>query len=147
VRSFAKAYAMAGFRVGWAVGGAETGDLLAAMKPNGAVGSAAQAGALAAVETADRVLPGRRAAAAADRLRLRGALEGTPFSFPPAAATNAAWLRSSRHDGRALAAHLAGEKVFVQPGTAFGDDLHVRATLRGPQTVDRLVSALSSLPL
>lgn len=146
VRSFAKAYAMAGFRVGWAAGGAGTAELLTAMGPNGAVGSAAQAAAVAAIENADRVLPARRAGAAADRDRLAAALADTPFGFPPAASANAAWLRSTEHDGRAIAAHLAGEKIVVQPGTTYNDDAHVRASLRGPAAVDRLVAALRALP-
>jgi histidinol-phosphate aminotransferase len=146
VRTFAKAYAMAGFRVGWAAGGASTGELLAAMAPNGAVGAAAQAAAVAAIEQAERVLPARRVAAAADRDRLAAALAGTPFGFPAGASANAAWLRSTEHDGRAVAAHLAGDKIFVQPGTVYNDDFHVRASLRGPEAVERLVAALAGLP-
>jgi histidinol-phosphate/aromatic aminotransferase/cobyric acid decarboxylase-like protein len=145
VRSFAKAHAMAGFRVGWAAGGEGTADLLRALAPSGSVGAAAQAGAIAALEVADRVLPRRRAAAAADRARLTAALAGTPVSFPAGAAAHFAWLRSEAHDARALAGHLAARRIQVAPGAAYRDERGVRATLRGPAAVDRLAAALREL--
>lgn len=142
VRSFAKAHAMAGFRVGWAAGGEGTSELLSAMTSSGAVGAAAQAAVVAAVEVADRVLPARRAAAAADRTRLAAALEGTGVSFPVRAAANFAWLGADGLEDGALAAHLASSQIFVTPGSAYGDGSRVRAALRGPAAVDRLALAL-----
>ena len=145
VRSFAKGHAMAGFRVGWAAGGEGTADLLGMLAPSGSVGAAAQAGAIAALEVADRVLPRRRAAAAADRARLAAALAGTPVSFPAGAAAHYAWLRSEDHDARALGGHLAARRIAVAPGSAYRDDRGVRASLRGPAAVDRLADALREL--
>ncbi len=145
VRSFSKAHAMAGFRVGWAAGGAGTAELLGALAPSGAVGSAAQAAATAALEVADRVLPRRIAAAAADRARLAAALEGTGVAFPAGAAANFAWLASERHDGRELAGRLSAARIIVTPGALYGDERRVRAALRGPAAVDRLAAALADL--
>jgi len=142
VRSFAKAHAMAGFRVGWAAGGEATTELLTAMTPSGAVGAAAQAAVIAALEVADRVLPARRGAAAADRKRLAAALEGTGVSFPLETAANFAWLGADGLEVGALASHLASTRIFVTPGTAYGDGRRVRAALRGPAAVDRLAVAL-----
>lgn len=142
VRSFAKAHAMAGFRVGWAAGGANTSKLLAAMAPSGAVGAVAQAAAIAAVEGADRVLPMRRAAAAADRARLSSGLQGTGLSFSSGAAANYVWLGADGCEPGEIAAGLASSRIFVTPGSAYGDARRVRAALRGPQAVDRLVTAL-----
>lgn len=145
VRSFSKAHAMAGFRVGWAAGGEGTAELLGALAPSGAVGAAAQAAASAALDVADRVLPRRIAAAAADRARLAAALEGTGVGFPAGATANFAWLASERHDGRALAGRLAAARILVTPGAPYGDERHVRAALRGPAAVDRLAAALHDL--
>ncbi len=145
VRSFAKAHAMAGFRVGWAAGGEGARELLGAMTPSGAVGAAAQAAVIAAVEVADRVLPRHREAAAAARSRLAAALEGTGVRFPRDAAANFAWLEADGHDSREIAAHLAAARVFVTPGAAYGDERRVRAALRGPGAVDRLAAALREL--
>jgi histidinol-phosphate aminotransferase len=145
VRSFAKAHAMAGFRVGWAAGAEGTAELLGALAPSGSVGAVAQAGAIAALDVADRVLPRRRAAAAADRARLRAGLAGTRAGFPDGAAAHFAWLRAEGLDARALAGHLAARRILVTPGAAYRDDAGVRAALRGPEAVDRLVEALREL--
>jgi hypothetical protein len=53
-----------------------------------------------------------------------------------------AWISSSEEDGPAIAARLAARQVFVAPGTLWGDRRHVRAQLRGPHGVERLVSSL-----
>jgi len=145
VRSASKAHAAAGLRAGWAAGGEGAAELLAALVPSGGLGAPAQAGLIAAVEVADRVLPRRRASAAEDRARLAAALEGGPVFFPGAAEANFAWLRSERSDGRALAAHLAAARIRVTPGAPYNDERGVRAALRGPAAVDRLAMALAEL--
>jgi hypothetical protein len=43
-----------------------------------------------------------------------------------------------------MSARLAARQVFVAPGTLWGDRDHVRAQLRGPAGVERLVSALAA---
>jgi histidinol-phosphate aminotransferase len=55
------------------------------------------------------------------------------------------WLSSAGHDGRALAAHLAAHRIFVSPGTAWGDDRHVRVALRDSSATERLIGALGEL--
>jgi histidinol-phosphate aminotransferase len=139
VRSFSKAHAMAGFRAGYAVGPEE---LVARLGPPLGVSAPAQAGMAWAVENGERYLPRRRAEAARERERLAAALAGSPFAFPPGAGP-LVWLSSSEHDGAAIAAHLASRRIFVTPGTAWGDDRHVRVALRGPAATDRLAAALS----
>ena len=147
VRSFAKAHAMAGFRIGWAAGGAGTEELLRVLAPSGAVSAAAQAAAAAALEVADRVLPRRRAVAAADRARLREALDGTGITFPAGAAANVgvARIRPPRRARARLAPREPGD--LRHPGTAYGDPRRIRAALRGPAAVDRLAAALLELPV
>jgi histidinol-phosphate/aromatic aminotransferase/cobyric acid decarboxylase-like protein len=139
VRSFSKAHAMAGLRAGAALGSPE---LVERLSPSGGLGAPAQAAAAWAVSDAGaEVAARRRATAAALHERLAAALAGSPFSAAPGAMPFA-WLSSSREDGPAIAARLAGAQVFVAPGRLWGDERHVRAALRGPEAVDRLASAL-----
>jgi len=144
LRSFSKAHAMAGFRAGYAVGPAAEAELLARLTPPQGVSSPAQAGMAWAAENGERYLPRRRAAAARERERLAAALAGSALAFPDGAGP-LAWLSSDAHDGPALAAHLASRRIFVTPGTAWGDDRHVRVTLRNDAATDRLVAALDEL--
>jgi histidinol-phosphate aminotransferase len=135
VRSFSKAHAMAGLRVGYALGENLTGT---------GVSAPAQAGALWAVTDGDAVASRRRAAAARERERLAAALDGTPFSFPPGHGPFV-WLSSTEHDGAAIASGLAAQRVYVTPGSAWGDERHVRVALRDAAATDRLSDSLREL--
>jgi histidinol-phosphate aminotransferase len=139
VRSFSKAHAMAGFRVGYAIVPDER--LAEPLAPVLGVGAAAVAGALWAVESGAPIARRRRDQAARERERLAAALHGGPVSFP-AGHGPYVWLSSSEHDGRALAERLASRRIFVAPGAAWDDDRHVRATLRDAAATDRLAAAL-----
>jgi histidinol-phosphate aminotransferase len=137
VRSFSKAHAMAGLRAGYALGSdvARLGT---------GVSAPAQAGALWAVTDGDAVASRRRAAAARERERLSAALEGTPFSFPPGHGPFV-WLSSTEHDGAAIASGLAAQRVYVTPGSSWGDERHVRVALRDAAATDRLSDSLREL--
>ena len=136
VRSFSKAHAMAGFRAGYALG-----DDVARLAPVTGVSAPAQAAMLWALEEGGPVVARRRAAAARERERLAEALRGTPFSFP-AGHGHLVWLSSSEHDGAAIAGGLAAQRIYVTPGSAWGDDRHVRVALRDGAATDRLSAAL-----
>jgi histidinol-phosphate aminotransferase len=139
VRSFSKAHAMAGLRGGYALG-----RDVAPLAPLAGVAAPAQAAMLWALAEGDRVVARRRAAAARERERLATALRGTPFSFP-AGHGPLVWLRSAEHDGAAIASGLAAQRIFVTPGSAWGDDRHVRIALRDGAATDRLSAALAAL--
>jgi histidinol-phosphate/aromatic aminotransferase/cobyric acid decarboxylase-like protein len=47
--------------------------------------------------------------------------------------------------GPELAEALAARRIYVAPGTAWGDDHHVRVTLRDAAATDRLVGALRGI--
>jgi histidinol-phosphate/aromatic aminotransferase/cobyric acid decarboxylase-like protein len=156
VRSFSKAHAMAGLRVGYAAvptgedaGGSRLvaarapgrSGLASALAPVGGVNAPALAGALWAVESGGDVVRRRRFQAAHERGRLAEALAGSPVSFPRGHGPYV-WLSSTECDGRELAARLAARGVYVAPGAAWGDDDHVRATLRDAAATDRLAAAL-----
>jgi histidinol-phosphate/aromatic aminotransferase/cobyric acid decarboxylase-like protein len=139
VRSFSKAHAMAGLRGGYALG-----HDVAALAPIAGVSAPAQAAMLWALESGDAVVARRRAAAARERERLADALRDTPFSFA-AGHGPLIWLESTEHDGAALAAGLAAQRIYITPGGAWGDDRHVRIALRDGAATDRLSAALSEL--
>jgi histidinol-phosphate aminotransferase len=152
-RSFSKAHAMAGLRIGYAVVPGEEREssrlvaargsgLASALAPVGGVGAPALAGALWAVESGGEVVRRRRFQAAHERGRLAEALAGSAVSFPRGHGPYV-WLSSTDCDGRELAARLAARSICVAPGTAWGDDDHVRVTLRDAAATDRLAAALS----
>jgi len=140
-RTFAKAHAMAGFRIGYVLGPAEMAERLT---PSFSVNAPAQAAAAWSLELGDAVLARRRAAAARERERLAAALHGTALSFPPTAAPFV-WLSSAAHTGREIAEHLGLRRIKVAPGAQWGDERHVRITLRDSAATDRLIAALREL--
>jgi len=140
-RTFAKAHAMAGFRIGYVLAPPQLAERLT---PSFSVNAPAQAAAVWALELGDPVVARRRAAAARERGRLAAALRGTPLSFPPTAAPFV-WLSSDAHSGRELAEHLAARRIRVAPGEQWGDERHVRVTLRDAPATDRLIAALREL--
>jgi histidinol-phosphate/aromatic aminotransferase/cobyric acid decarboxylase-like protein len=135
VRSFSKAHAMAGFRVGYAI--VPEGTPTEPLTPVHGVGAAALAGALWAVQKGEASVAARRAACARERERLAAG----PFSVAPGVGPYA-WLETR---GRPLAEELAARRIFVAPGSAWGDDAHVRVTLRDAASTDRLLEALYEL--
>ena len=141
-RTFAKAHAMAGFRIGYVL--TPTAELAERLTPSFSVNAPAQAAAAWALELGDPVLARRRAAARRERERLARALRGTSLSFPPSSAPFV-WLSSDRHDGAAIAAHLRARRIAVAPGERWGDERHVRITLRDAAATDRLIAALREL--
>jgi len=141
VRSFSKGHALAGLRAGAALGPPE---LVERLTPSGGISApAAAAVAWAVSDRGIEVAERRRAAAAELHRRLAEGLAGSPFAAAEATVPFA-WISSSdeAQDGPAIAAQLAARQVFVVPGTLWGDRRHVRAQLRGPHGVARLVSAL-----
>jgi histidinol-phosphate/aromatic aminotransferase/cobyric acid decarboxylase-like protein len=139
VRSFSKAHALAGLRAGYALG-----HDVAALAPVAGVAAPAQAAMLWALANGDAIVARRRAAAARERERLAAALRDSSFSFP-AGHGPLIWLDSSEHDGAAIAAGLAAQRIYVTPGGAWGDDRHVRVALRDGAATDRLSAALSGI--
>jgi histidinol-phosphate/aromatic aminotransferase/cobyric acid decarboxylase-like protein len=55
------------------------------------------------------------------------------------------WLSSAGATGAELAEHLAARRIFVTPGSSWGDDRHVRIALRGSEATDRLAQALAEV--
>lgn len=146
-RSFSKAWSLAGLRVGYVLGSTTDAELLRVLSPGQGVASPAQAAVAAALEDDGRArvrLSIRRTAAARERARLAQALEDTPFSFP-ASETHAVWLRGEGMTAAHITHGLAEQRIAVASGAQWGDDDHVRVTLRDRRATERLVAALRIL--
>ena len=125
VRSFSKAHAMAGFRIGYAIvpdGGPDLAPVLG-------VGAPALAGALWAVENgAESARAPARAGRDAQRARLAAEFAVAPGVGPVRVAGAAGRPRSWPRGGSTS-----------RPGSAWGDERHVRVTLRDAAATDRLL--------
>ena len=95
------------------------------------VGAPALAGALWAVEHGAE-------SCGAGESRPRRSGRGWPRSSRCLLATG----RTSGSRAPDLAERLASRRIFVAPGSAWGDEHHVRITLRDAAATDRLVAAL-----
>jgi len=141
VRTFSKAWGLAGLRCGYALGGPGSEPLLEALSPPLGVGELQQAGALAALRSSGAIVAARRASVAHERRRLAAALADLPVDAPPSQA-NLVWLAAPGLTGRELAGRLERHAVLVAPGESLGADDHVRAAIQGPGATDRLIRAL-----
>ncbi len=147
LRSFSKAWAMAGLRAGYVVGPVGAEALLGVLSPGQGVASPTQAAMAAALEHPARAtarLQGRRLAIAAERDRLAAGLEGTPLTFGPSE-THTVWLGGGGQTAASLVHGLARQRIDVASGTTWGDEEHVRITLRDRPATDRLLHALRAL--
>lgn len=141
VRSFSKAWGLAGLRCGYAVGGAGASDLLRVLAPRLGAGDLPLAGALAAVRTAETVVGRRVRQNAQERAAMTARLEETGLLVHPSHSC-ALWVRSPDEDGPALHARLERGGVLVQSGVPLGDDHHVRVTVRDAETTERVLRVL-----
>ena len=127
VRSFSKAHALAGLRIGYAIvpdGGPDLSPVLG-------VGAPALAAATWAVENGAESVRRRREQADAARARLAAEFPVAPGAGPYA------WLALP------VAEELAARRIYVAPGIAWGDEEHVRVTLPADAAaLDRLLEAL-----
>ena len=146
-RSFSKAWAMAGYRAGYAVGAPEQTELLARMAPGLGVTTPTLAAIAAALDPTKRGrqrMERRRSTVAAERDRLLRLLRGSPYSIAPSRSCYV-WLSGEGLEGTAIARGLNEARIVVAPGVDWGDDDHVRITLRDKPATERLGSALLSL--
>jgi histidinol-phosphate aminotransferase len=139
-RTFSKIYGLSGLRAGYAVGAAGTG-LLEAMAPILGVNALTQAAVIQALKIGDAEIQRRKRLVIQQRRRVMRALHDLPVDAPESQA-NFAWLSAPGLTGAELTARLERSSVLVAPGGPLGDDSHVRASIRGPASTERLLSAL-----
>jgi histidinol-phosphate aminotransferase len=138
LRTFSKAYGMAGLRLGMALG---RPDLLAKMMPYGAGGFLPMTGLVAATASvkAKGLVPARRAANAATREMVFNFLEQKKFSYVPST-TNFFMLEANR-PGKELATAMMKEKILIGR-TWPAWPTKVRVTIGSAEEMKRFQTAL-----
>jgi histidinol-phosphate aminotransferase len=140
-RSFSKAWGLAGLRVGYALGGPGSEDLLAELEPDLGVSEVSQAGAIEALRTCSGLLAGHVRMICDERPRVTAALRDRGFDVTDSQA-NFVWASHPTLQGGELAARLARAGVLVAAGEALGEPHHVRIAIRGPVATERLLGAI-----
>jgi histidinol-phosphate aminotransferase len=137
LRTFSKAYRLAGLRVGYAVGSEETTTALRKVCSPFSVNSIAQAAAIAALDDADALLASC-AVAIEERVRVRDALLDAGYTVP-STQSNFVWLALGERTAP-FAAHCMDHKVVVRPFHPDG----VRVTISTPEENDAFLAAALS---
>jgi len=146
VQTMSKSRALAGLRVGYAIGDADLIEALTRVKDSFnsyPLGRPAQAGAIAALED-EAHFQQARARVIEGRARLTRGLAGLGFAVLPSAA-NFVFARHPERAGAALAAGLRERSVIVRHFAAPRIADHLRITVGTDGQIDRLLSALSEI--
>jgi histidinol-phosphate aminotransferase len=140
-RSFSKAWGLAGLRVGYALGGPGSEELLAELEPDLGVSEVSQAGALEALRSCSELLSHRVSLLCKERARLTAALRERGLEVADSQA-NFLWVAHPSLDGAELARSLERAGVLVVTGAALGEPRHVRIGVRDSAASQRLLAAL-----
>jgi histidinol-phosphate aminotransferase len=140
-RSFSKAWGLAGLRVGYAIGGPGSQDLMAELEPDLGVSEVSQAGALEALRTCSELLARNVRAICEERPRLTERLRERGFEVADSQA-NFVWAAHPTLSGGELAGRLAQSGVLIAEGDALGEPQHVRISIRGSAATTRLLAAV-----
>ena len=146
VQTMSKSRALAGLRVGYAIGDAALIEGLNRVKDSFnsyPLGRPAQAGAIASIED-EAWFQDSRARVIANRARLAEGLEARGFEVLPSAA-NFVFARHPRQAGADLAAALRARAVLVRRFSAPRIADHLRITVGTDEQVDRLLAALTEI--
>ncbi|MBD2761950.1 histidinol-phosphate transaminase [Kocuria sp. cx-455] len=136
LRTFSKAYGLAGLRVGYAVAHPKLAEALRRVALPFGVSTLAQQAALASLEAQEQ-LRERVAAVVSERRRLLTALRRAGWDVPHSQA-NFVWLRAGEELRRALVDAFDRSDVLVRAYAGDG----VRITLADPVTNDRVLEVL-----
>jgi histidinol-phosphate aminotransferase len=142
VRTFSKGYALAGLRVGYAVGAADVIADLLAVKDSYPVDRCALAGAQAALEDADqhrRIVDTVRR----QRARLTESLTESGWDVLPSGANFVFARPAAPLTAVDVAAQLRSRRVLVRHFPQPGVDDRLRITVGDEQAVDRLLAAIA----
>jgi histidinol-phosphate aminotransferase len=146
VQTMSKSRALAGLRVGYAIGDAGLIEALTRVKDSFnsyPLGRPAQAGAIASLEDEDWFQKGR-AAVMEGRERLNRGLIRLGFEVLPSSA-NFVFARHPAHEGATLAAALRQRAVIVRHFSAPRISDYLRITVGTDEQIARLLSALSAV--
>ncbi|KAB1640568.1 histidinol-phosphate transaminase [Gulosibacter chungangensis] len=136
LRTFSKAYGLAGLRVGYAI---STGEIIGSLRKAAlpfSVNSLAQRAAIASLD-ADDELAARAAEVVGERERVVAALQGTDWRVLPSQA-NFIWVRADGERGAKLAKAFDDADILTR---VFPDD-GIRITLADAASNDRVLKVL-----
>jgi histidinol-phosphate aminotransferase len=146
VQTMSKSRALAGLRVGYAIGDKDLIEALTRVKDSFnsyPLGRPAQAGAIASLQD-DGYFQQGRARVIESRERLTRGLVRLGFEVLPSSA-NFVFARHPAHQGAALAAGLRQRAVIVRHFSSARISDYLRITVGTHEQVDRLLSALSKM--
>ncbi|MFI4895145.1 MAG: histidinol-phosphate transaminase [Steroidobacterales bacterium] len=142
VRTFSKAYGLAGARVGYAVSHPEVADVLNRLRPAFNVNSVAQAGAIAALAD-QRHMREAVGATLQELRRVEAALQRLGLWCAPSAC-NFLLVRIGTQAGEVYE-RLLRVGLIVRPLGSYGLDEYLRVSIGLPQQNDRLLRELPAL--
>jgi histidinol-phosphate aminotransferase len=140
-RSFSKAHGLAGLRVGYALGGPGSEELLTELEPDLGVSEVTQAGALEELHSGAELMARRVRTICEERTRLSAELRERHFEVADSQA-NFLWAAHPSLDGGELSARLARVGLLVAAGDALGEPRYMRITIRNRAASQRLLEAL-----
>ncbi len=143
-RSFSKAHGLAGLRLGYALGGPGSEDLLTELEPDLGVSEVSQAGALEELHSGGALMARRVAQICQERVFVSAELRRRHFEVSDSQA-NFLWVAHPQLDGGELSARLARTGVLVAAGTALGEPRHVRISLLDRPASKRLLGAVDNI--
>ena len=129
LRTFSKAYGLAGLRIGYAVGDPDVISALSKVYVPFTATTVSQAAAIASIDAADELLA-RTDAVVEERARVTATLREAGFTVPPSQA-NFVWLPLAE-DTNAFVNGAADNRILVRP---YGQD-GVRVTVAAPPEND-----------
>jgi len=143
-RSFSKAFGLAGLRVGYALGGPGSQELLAEIEPSFGIGDVPQAGALEALRSSAQDLPRRASSIALERDRMLEGLRARGFQASESV-VNFVWVTHAKISADELTDRLRRVGVLVASGAALGEPGFVRIAVQRALATDRLLEALDTV--
>ncbi|MGB1377287.1 MAG: aminotransferase class I/II-fold pyridoxal phosphate-dependent enzyme, partial [Miltoncostaeaceae bacterium] len=143
MRTFSKAYGLAGLRIGWMAGPVGMAEALAPVRNAFDVNAVAQAAALASLADGPAELPARVAMARTERERMAQGLRDLGLDPLP---SDANFVFVDVGPGRAaeLDRALTAQGVIVRPTAGFGAPGGLRITAGTPEQTDRLLVAMQT---
>lgn len=141
MRTFSKAYGLAGLRVGWMAGPAGLPEALAPVRNVFDVNAVAQAAAVASLADAPDHMPARMREARAERERMAQGLRDMGLDPLPSSA-NFVFVEVGDARAAAIDRALTARGVIVRPTAGFGAPGGLRITAGTPAQTDRLLAAM-----
>jgi histidinol-phosphate aminotransferase len=140
LRTFSKAYGLAGLRVGYGLSGARFRSAVHAVRQPFPVNTLAQVAAAEAILHTDDVAS-RVERTVAARLWMEERLGELGLGFAPSQA-NFSWVSLGDRDEAKVVEELGRAGVVVRPGEGLGGPGHIRVTYGTPEENERFIDAL-----